>query len=471
MTSKWSFFDDDAISVDFVKVDEVTEPEQPKTICDFAVKAIREDRICKQKQNWPLVELSDVKKLKQSLTGKLFGNFPVAECKITSYRQSTKIDYENGSWSLFDKDVRGRYQPEKDFLKTLFREIPEGVVLAGGFLVKFLFESRYFYRSQTLDLDLFLVGDNPDETFVKIVRVIQDVFGDNIQWSRNLYVVNAVISNKYTSPTVIQIVTKHFKSKDLVIGNFDIAASSVLFDGQKLLFTPMAALTYATRTIFVDTQRKSLAFEYRIQKYGQKGFAVCFPELDNNLLKPSFTIGKLKLNLNKYGNANEILIDCFSKSVEATSTYGDHFVNSKALISILLKGTIDEKLYVAMDIDRDGNMTNYRISGKTNLEQLYKPLIPDIYEAPITHLRNWYNEKGFEALISTFTERDDAKRINLQNEIRNVFVEQLHERVQKICSTYGSQVEFFENIDPFRPDPVSGKTFYGNLYRDVGLDL
>jgi len=44
-------------------------------------------------------------------------------------------------------------------------------------------------------------------------------------------------------------------------------------------------------------------------------------------------------------------------------------------------------------------------------------------------------------------------------------------RVQKICSTYGPQVEFFENIDPFRPDPIPGKEFYGKYYKDVGLDI
>ncbi|KAI8807655.1 hypothetical protein BJ742DRAFT_854098 [Cladochytrium replicatum] len=170
------------------------------------------------------------------------------------------------------------------------------VFVAGGSVLAALqpdldIENSTFFNS---DIDLFFTGLTLDRVESKITslydaitRAVKEDAGDNKGRSnvivvRNLRSITLIASYPARQ---IQIVFRLFSSPAEVLMGFDIDSCAFGFDGKTVWALPRALRALTRRYNLVDMTRRSASYEYRLMKYGKRGFASATPNVDVAAIK------------------------------------------------------------------------------------------------------------------------------------------------------------------------------------------
>lgn len=87
---------------------------------------------------------------------------------------------------------------------------------------------------------------------------------------------------------VYQFILRLYKTPDEILGGFDLPCCAVGYSPTLgLRATPLGAFCVANRVVIADTSRRSPSFEYRLVKYGGKGFDVVLPSLSPEYEPPN----------------------------------------------------------------------------------------------------------------------------------------------------------------------------------------
>jgi len=132
----------------------------------------------------------------------------------------------------------------------------------------------------------------------------------------------------------IQIIFRLYRTISEVLHGFDLGSSAVGFDGAKVYFTTLSQYSYANMVNIIDSTRRSTSYEYRLQKYLNRGFNIIMPDLrkvetieaimnghsySNKYLYISDK-GNIYLNISLSVNPNEHAIRLFDYSKPTTRT-------------------------------------------------------------------------------------------------------------------------------------------------------
>lgn len=150
-----------------------------------------------------------------------------------------------------------------DFCKFFF----DGTcIIAGGSVLDFI--SNINRMDQMTDVDIFFVNTNTDGALNKI-KLFCSLFANKVDRTQNSIKVN----DKY------QFILRIYSNIEEVIMGFDVDASGIAFDGTDFWITPRCSLSLQHRVLFVDFDRMSPTYEYRLCKYAsRKLFSIYVPD-------------------------------------------------------------------------------------------------------------------------------------------------------------------------------------------------
>lgn len=132
------------------------------------------------------------------------------------------------------------------------------------------------------DVDLFIYGLSPLDAENKLIEITNKICNALPCPAICIRSTNAISIVSQYPFRHIQIITKLYKSPLEVIMSFDIDSCAFAYDGSDVWGLPRSLYSMVRRTNVVDLTRRSLSYEYRLQKYNRRGFSVMVPELDNN---------------------------------------------------------------------------------------------------------------------------------------------------------------------------------------------
>jgi hypothetical protein len=143
------------------------------------------------------------------------------------------------------------------------------------------------------DLDFFFHGHSTVEDASKCLMGFARSFADKCQvsgedtdndalWNRGKVVSLHVVTAPSEKIHDLQFILRKYGSLAEILNGFDFGSCQVAFDGKDLYVTRLGLVAQQFGFNLVDSQRRSLSYEYRLEKYaGDRGygFVVPFPEL------------------------------------------------------------------------------------------------------------------------------------------------------------------------------------------------
>ena len=157
--------------------------------------------------------------------------------------------------------------------------------------------NRRHWRDKT-DADFFFYGLGEKQAGATLDRCISALVAaaagrPGIHWvkvHRQAFVTTVSIRTDrfmYQLIDEYQFIHRVYPTKGSIIGGFDIAFAAVLFDGENVLGTPLAAWSIINSVLLIDVSRRSTSFKYRVTKYHRRyGVSVCFPGVPGSALQP-----------------------------------------------------------------------------------------------------------------------------------------------------------------------------------------
>jgi ankyrin repeat protein len=247
----------------------------------------------------------------------------------------TKIEQEIPT--LFDHNISNQRVVDQQTFKNNFNIFTENqlslinwdnIFVAGGAVLGSLFDipqyqhinnqenaqyTRDYYHNKMYkgsDIDLFIYGLNEEDATEKIKEIykaIQQFNPHNVICFRSVNTITLVSQYPYRH---IQIILRLYKSPAEILMGFDVDSCSVGFDGTNAWTTPRGHYSIVKMRNIVDMERRSPSYEYRLYKYGERGFSVEVNNLDVDSIDPEIYKKKIhKINglgrlliLSKLGN-------------------------------------------------------------------------------------------------------------------------------------------------------------------------
>lgn len=138
------------------------------------------------------------------------------------------------------------------------------------------------YKGHLNDIDIFIYADSDDLANATIERVLNEILSSMdaksiglsakyMEFSRNKYVLNM---------GMYQVIFRRYSSISEILHGFDLGSSAVGYDGNDVYFTSLSKFAYEYGYNVVDTMRRSTTYEFRLDKYFDRGFGMLLPELD-----------------------------------------------------------------------------------------------------------------------------------------------------------------------------------------------
>ncbi len=146
-------------------------------------------------------------------------------------------------------------------------------------------EKRKYYHDEKYDksdLDLYIYGlseRNATKKMYEIYENIKKVLPCPSTCIRSSRVITIVSQYPYRH---IQIVLRLFKSPAEILHSFDVDSCSVGYNGSNVFCTHRALYAIKNKRNIVDMTRRSLAYEFRLVKYNERGYAIVVPNLDKD---------------------------------------------------------------------------------------------------------------------------------------------------------------------------------------------
>lgn len=178
-------------------------------------------------------------------------------------------------------------------LHDLFEKYAGKIALCGGALTRLLCKSDI----RNTDVDLFFYGEHM--TTQEATLILEDCVATICSSARNsatvasvrmdhkMHVTNIELRNISQSQDddgdkrkrKYQFIHRVYPSMDRIIGGFDFGPCMLAFDGNSFYATELGAWCIAKKALIVDTTRRSVSFNYRIEKYLRLGFHVVYAGL------------------------------------------------------------------------------------------------------------------------------------------------------------------------------------------------
>lgn len=170
----------------------------------------------------------------------------------------------------------------------------DNLFLAGGSVLAMLSKfpqklatddlKRKFYQKKypKSDLDLYIYGLNDYDATKKVYQIyenIKKVLSCDCTCIRSGRAISIVSQFPYRH---VQVIIRLHKNLAEVLHSFDIDSCSVGFDGKKVWCTSRAHYAIINKRNYIDLSRRSLAYEYRLKKYNERGYGVAIPNFDKN---------------------------------------------------------------------------------------------------------------------------------------------------------------------------------------------
>lgn len=138
-------------------------------------------------------------------------------------------------------------------------------------------------HGKSRDVDIFMHHVDSDTEAMKLISaqinsIILANKREQFTIERSFRCVTLSIGSRLDIDTY-QFILRRYTSISEVIHSFDIGASAVAFDGQSVWLTNLARFAYEYGYNIVDPSRRSPSYEYRFNKYYEKGFGLIFPKL------------------------------------------------------------------------------------------------------------------------------------------------------------------------------------------------
>ena len=195
-----------------------------------------------------------------------------------------------------------------DILRMLdyFIDDWNNIVLAGGFISSLLLKNnlnrnKHFYCN-TPDYDFFIYGLNEREANNKLAKILTKIVqtasfrenpGDNpdatvkIRRTKNAVTVilSPGITTDWRNEIKIQFILRLYKTKSEILHGFDLNSSGICYDGKDILMTQGCYYSMRNMMNFVDFDRMSPSYEYRLCKYAMRGFSIYIPNFDWSKVK------------------------------------------------------------------------------------------------------------------------------------------------------------------------------------------
>lgn len=193
------------------------------------------------------------------------------------YYRDDHGEYNNNIDTLITPSYRKTYKKmlssfDNFELVKLLKEhnLFDHVCLAGGSVTNTIIDFNVL-----TDYDLFLYGVNEEEANQLVVKLIEVIEPRKVLRSEN-----ALTLLKYRRKT--QIILRLYKSISEILHGFDVDCCCTAYDGKNIWMTPRAHLAITEMMNFVDFDRMSPTYEYRLGKYMARGFSVYIPEYDED---------------------------------------------------------------------------------------------------------------------------------------------------------------------------------------------
>ncbi len=426
---------------------------------EFMVK----DREYRLRDEWPLVKFSDTLKYNEVVIDDSIVSIK-DKYNMEKLKKLTETDNSTPKYFIINDNKK------VDIIELLFSipGVKDCMVIAGGYIYEHflnIMDKNRHQRSENIDIDCFFYDKKGIEVLQKIITYFKST-NLKITYSKNEYVYNISIIYKneergYKHTLILQFITKIFSSKSSIIGQFDITSSSVLYDGNEMLFTPMAAFSYGTLYNYVDPTRASPTYEYRLNKYMniKNGFGIAFPEAN----KDPGLIGDLTsypdfhmyfLNINRQCNFPK-QDDVYSESI-----YGQ-FINISGLCRLYTINKLNKVYFVV-------NENNKCYVNYDAMREFYSKKIPSL-GTTIRNLERYYRKDTVNSLLRayadyTFPEHHEKK-------VSEKYVKDMISEIDDyLYKTYNKSpgivwIEEGNSKNPLGPKPIIPANFYGKYYK------
>jgi hypothetical protein len=158
------------------------------------------------------------------------------------------------------------------------------ILIAGGSMVDLFTSSTSHYHKRMankVDLDFFIVAQGSDEanTIARNILVYLQQKANNVLFVRSRYAITCIC---YMDDDIFvcQIILRCYRTFEQILSGFDIDASCIGFDGQRVYTTERFRRCMKACSILVHPERQSASYWTRLYKYTRKGFALEMPGLN-----------------------------------------------------------------------------------------------------------------------------------------------------------------------------------------------
>ena len=193
----------------------------------------------------------------------------------------------------------------------------DNLIIAGGSVGNIVKKPKGYCADS--DVDFFMYGLSEEDANVRVKQWITGILScakdyawreterKNINKNRpdkrgssDISTECEMIRNNNTILIIIcghkfQLIFRLYKTPSEILHGFDLGSSAIGFDGENVYLTSLGKFCYEHSCNVVDTTRRSTTYEYRLEKYFQRGFNIVIPSLDKKQLR----LGYFKYNLDE----------------------------------------------------------------------------------------------------------------------------------------------------------------------------
>jgi len=280
----------------------------------------------------------------------------------------------------------------------------------------------------------------------------------------------------------LQLILRLYKTKSEVLHGFDLGSSAIGFDGQEVYLTSLGKYCYEHSCNIVDTTRRSTTYEYRLEKYFNRGFNIVIPNLDKSKLKTNYhkydvsEVCELPHFVFSYDDiiGNKIIVSIFHNRYSVTSDYQLEEVSEYNSSRINLYNLVNNKDYFyytgnnievlkkAPRISKGGIVSFYEMlkkqfyNKKIDTSLLKRFITVDNITNILTHI---INDKHDDT-----TYADDLIKRQIENALMKLQVLESkdHSKLNWKVDNPGSQIS-----GSFNPIIEDEKLWYGDLYVNI----
>lgn len=278
----------------------------------------------------------------------------------------------------------------------------------------------------------------------------------------------------------IQLIFRLYKSKSEILHGFDLGSSAVGFDGEQVYLTSLGKFCYEHSCNIIDTTRRSTTYEYRLEKYFNRGFNIVLPSLNIAQLRKEYfqfrldEVCILPYFVFSYSDiiGNKIVVDQFYNKYSETSDYKIEDINEYNSFQMNLYNIVNDVdyfYYTSSSIDEIEILSKPPRLSKGSVVSFYEILRKDLNHSKIDvgKLKRYLPCESASVIAKNMIENTIPNYLNslIDNQIKIVLekLEKLHSkdhtRVRWITENPGSQL-----CGSFNPIFKDEKDWYGPYF-------